>query len=143
MNIHQDLFDSWARKIKEEDLSGSGMIGLGELYDLLKELPKDAPVGVEYMDEPFWAGDLISYRGFYEDLSFDVEGCTSVEDVLEQIDDYLSGESYEGYKGGEYYAHRGTLVWVSQYGYCSGLGVTGVELVGSVALLRTVDTNDR
>ena len=139
----QELFDMMARQAKNAELNGNGMIVLGELYNQLLEMPAEAILAVEFYGVPICAGDLFSYRGYYEDLSFDLEGQTTVTEVLERIDDLLAGESYEGYKGGEYYAHYNTLVWVSQYGDNSGIGVSGVELVGDKVFLTTVDTNDR
>lgn len=139
----QELFNMMVKQAKNEGLSGFGIIWLGDLYSQLAEMPAEAPVAVEYYRDTVWAGELSSYRGYYEDLSFDLGGRTLVSDVLEQIDNYLGGESYEGYKGGEYYAHDATLVWVSEYGNASGIGVTGAELRDGTVFLATVDTNDR
>ena len=136
----QDLFNIFAAQAKNEELNGNGMIGLGKLYTQLLEMPEGAEIAVEYRGAPVWAGGLASYRGYYEDLSFDLDGQTTVEETLSVIEDYLGGQFYEGYKGGEYYAHYNTLVWVSPYGDCSGVGVTGIELVGDKVFLTTVDT---
>lgn len=138
----ENLFNIFAAKAKAEELDWTDMIGLGELYSQLLGMPEQAQVVVEYYGVPVWAGYLSSYRGYYEDLSFDLDGQTTVAEVLDQIVDLLDGESYEGYKGGEYCAHYDTLVWASQYADCSGVGVTGVELIGDRVYLTTVDTND-
>lgn len=138
----QELFNIMAKQAKNEELNGNGMMVLGDLYNRLLEMPEEAPVAVIYAGVPIWAGGLDSYRGYYEDLSFDLDGQTTVRDTLDRIEDLLAGESYEGYKGGTYYAGYQTLVWVSQYGECSGIGVSGVELDGDKVFLTTVDTYD-
>lgn len=138
----QELFNIMAKQAKEAELNGNGMMVLGDLYNRLLEMPEEAPVAVMYRGVPVWAGGLDSYRGYYEDLSFDLDGQTTVKEVLERIEDLLAGEPYEGYKGGTYYAGYNTLVWVSAYGGCSGIGVTGAELDGDKVFLTTVDTDD-
>lgn len=138
----QELINIMAKQAKEASLDGNGMMVLGDLYNRLLEMPEEAPVAVVYGGVPIWAGGLDSYRGYYEDLSFDLDGQATVKETLERIEDLLAGEPYEGYKGGTYYAGYDTLVWVSQYGEASGIGVSGAELDGDKVFLTTVKTGD-
>lgn len=48
------------------------------------------------------------------------------------------GETFEGYKGGQFTMHRGTDVWASEYGECSQLLVSSLEILpGRVDLFTT------
>lgn len=52
--------------------------------------------------------------------------------------DLADGATFEGYKGGQFEMDGGSDLWVSQYGNCDRLRVSGVEsLPGRVDLLTT------
>lgn len=73
---------------------------------------------------------LDSYRGYYEDLAFDVcieNGTdTSVEALLDELRASI-GMIFEGYKGGEYRAHKDSVLWISRYGSCDNIAITGIK----------------
>uniref|UniRef100_UPI003F496201 hypothetical protein n=1 Tax=Streptomyces sp. CA-141956 TaxID=3240051 RepID=UPI003F496201 len=56
-----------------------------------------------------------SYRGFYEDLAFEPATDVRVTDMLADARDAL-GETFEGWKGGEYKMRRGTDCWLAHEG---------------------------
>lgn len=59
-----------------------------------------------------------SYRGYYDDLAFELgEGCMCSKDLL-SLCKSLIGKKFEGYRGGTYKMKRGTLLWVANYGDC-------------------------
>lgn len=68
-----------------------------------------------------------SYRGYYEDLAFEITGPTSVGDMLAAARSAL-GATYQGWKGGDYEMSRYTEVWlVQEEGDCG-------ETLGAVLL---------
>jgi hypothetical protein len=74
--------------------------------------------------------ELDSYRGYYDELAvgFDIGGMGVQEFLIALIDAH--GQTFYGYKGGDYIMHASTPVWVSNYGMCSDRIITGIEIVG-------------
>ncbi|KQX43526.1 hypothetical protein ASD97_25985 [Streptomyces sp. Root63] len=60
-----------------------------------------------------------SYRGFYRDLAFEPARNVRVEDMLADARSAL-GETFEGWKGGDYTMGRYTECWLSIEGESSG-----------------------
>ena len=109
-----------------------------------------------------------SYRGYYSDLAIELDSymdnpgydpsltyswdeprsykairmpqnhVTTVGPLLKNLSDAV-GQTFEGYKGGDYRMSRLTPMWVSNYGDAAGLMVTGVEMVGSVVVITTAN----
>lgn len=79
---------------------------LGALIEVLKRLPADLPVGL---------GRAHSYRGYYDQLSFEpMEGVTAAQALAEA--QAAVGRTFTGYKGGEYTMDEHTDCWVSPWG---------------------------
>lgn len=55
-----------------------------------------------------------SYRGYYEDLAFEVTGPTTVQAMLDAARHAL-GATFQGYKGGDYRMADWTSVWLVQH----------------------------
>ena len=83
-------------------------LSLGDMIDLLKQLPSDALV--QNLQNPH------SYRGYYEELAFVPESdyCTAGE--LLELAKSCVGKTYYGWKGGEFKMSLLTPVWVAQVG---------------------------
>lgn len=108
------------------------------IEELISEIKEKAPsartveaVCVEPLDgdkRPIgWAGEVMSYRGYYDELAIDIEAeprtsCELVGDLQDAI-----GKTFTGYKGGEYEMCKHTPVWVSRYGQCDQYAVIGVR----------------
>jgi hypothetical protein len=108
----------WMRERAETQMT------LGKLIDALAALPQDTQV--ERL------GDEHSYRGYYSDLAFErFEGTIPASELLATCRRAL-GKRYEGYKGGDYYMHEGTPVWIADYGRC-GLKIMALNADGSYA----------
>lgn len=84
--------------------------------------------------------DLDSYRGYYDQIAV-TPGHSTVGAVLERCREALAGETFQGYKGGEYTMDEHTAVWYAEYGHTSGLGVVGVTVGGSRARFHVVDVS--
>ncbi len=67
-----------------------------------------------------------SYRGYYTDLAFEPEEDTTVREMLACAKSAL-GQTYSGYKGGDYTMSGYTDVWLAFHGF------TG-ETIGPVLL---------
>ena len=56
-----------------------------------------------------------SYRGYYEDVAFAPAENVTVGHMLEHARAAL-GQTFTGYKGGEYLCRQYTDCWIAQYG---------------------------
>jgi hypothetical protein len=119
------------------DAIGQGCITLGHLTDLIAALPAETAVQLHGKS----VTGIASYRGYYERLALGW-GDRSDEEVYPTAGDVsallrsANGETYYGYKGGEFRMDRSTLVHAAHYGDCGDM-VTGVELRDGVARLTT------
>lgn len=85
---------------------------LGELIEQLERLPPDMIFG-DGFDEAF------SYRGFYDQLAFSPANNTRA-DMMLAIAKGAVGQTYTGYKGGEYTMLEHTPVNIAEWGSYGG-----------------------
>ena len=114
-------------------------MNLGELIDALAECPAEylriaAPM-------PLTPRSVSSYRGYYEDLAIEyVEGYGEKM----RLDHFLTtlrsavGETFEGYKGGDFVMGKNTPLWASEYG-CCGPAIVAVVVTPLKVVLATKD----
>jgi hypothetical protein len=81
---------------------------LGELIAVLEKADQEyiAPLGF---------GEPHSYRGYYERLAFAPEKNVSVASMLAHAKSAL-GQTFMGYKGGEYTMHEDTICHIAKWG---------------------------
>ena len=84
------------------------MCTLKELIDWLESKPADAVV-------PHGFGYPMSFRGSYYELAFDPADNAKISDMLYYAKSAM-GNTFEGYKGGEYTMGEDTPCWISPYG---------------------------
>jgi len=85
------------------------------LGELIKTLEQADPT----MVVPHGFGSPHSYRGYYEDVAFSPAANVSVASMLEHARSAL-GQTFTGYKGGEYTMGDWTDCWISEYSTASG-----------------------
>lgn len=86
------------------------LMWLGDLIDELKK--HDPKLRVRHgFSNPH------SYRGYYDRLAFEPTANISVEQMLAEAERAV-GETYEGYKGGDFKMDRLTDVYVANWGEC-------------------------
>lgn len=136
----QTLFNNFAAAAKADALSDKPIITLGELTAKLEAFDGSLELAVQYGNTMLAYDEVGSYRGYYTDLAIEprAEVTGTVADALADLHD-ANGETFTGYKGGDYYMNNRTLVWVAHYGEASGIGVTGVELVDGVVVITSAD----
>lgn len=93
------------------DHYGAGVV-LGDIIDAFAKLDPNAilPIGL---------GEPHSYRGDYMDLAFEAVTDAKVSDVLDILRACV-GETFEGYKGGDYRMDRSSWCWIAMHGYSGG-----------------------
>jgi len=83
-----------------------------------------------------------SYRGYYADLAFSAHmgsAQTTVSALLKMCESAL-GETYTGYKGGEFIMNEDAPLWVAQYGSC-GEAMMRVSKNGGVFEIHCQDVD--
>lgn len=91
-------------------------MNLGDLIDKLEAvIDKDIPIFFQFGH--IAPGYFLSYRGSYEELALWVKerGAVSCEDFLSECKSTL-GDTFEGYKGGEFLMTRETPIHIADYG---------------------------
>ena len=85
-------------------------MNLGQLIQRLRQEPSDkiVPLG-------FYSAN--SYRGYYEDLAFAPARNVTVGEMLRAAEE-ANGETYHGWKGGDYVMDLDSTVWLAEQGHC-------------------------
>lgn len=113
-----------------------GQLGIGELAALLRATTLDKVVIADTPNGPVTVSpDVMSYRGYYDQLAIEPDGQTTAGDLATALSEAI-GESFQGYKGGDYSMSRNTPVWLSHYGDASGYAVTGVVEAEDAVILN-------
>ena len=67
-----------------------------------------------------------SYRGSYYELAFELgNGTRTAESLLNECLNILDTEM-TGYKGGEFVMHEGVNIYISDYGFASGMQLIAI-----------------
>lgn len=81
-----------------------------------------------------------SWRGIYAELAlefgFEDRKAMSLSEFISMLR-RADGETFTGYKGGEYRMSRSTPVWVANYGNSGNTGVIGVRDEGYEVVIET------
>lgn len=134
----QALFDVISRSAKQT--RSSYHLTLGKLIAALESAPQDAVVRLDGGGFP--AGPH-SYRGYYEDLSFEpADGEPPAVAAFLSTCRGVHGRTLTGYKGGDFLMGDDAVLWVAEYGRSSGLAMTGVSLDKGVFTIATKHVED-
>jgi hypothetical protein len=102
-----------------------GTMSLGTLIDALTHRPRDEEVRFDfgYMVPQ----GLGSYRGYYYHLAlgYKENATVRVADLLKELRAAV-GQTFEGYKGGDFTMSRDTPIWVANYSECPGTTIVGL-----------------
>jgi hypothetical protein len=82
---------------------------LGELLATLRAMPLEKEIPIFYSAH--------SYRGYYCDLAFGKQRQGTVKEALEYYSTII-GETFQGYKGGDFTMGKSTPLWLAKWGYC-------------------------
>jgi hypothetical protein len=108
---------------------------LGALIKELEQLAPETPVILSDA-EGSYPGRAISYRGYYSDLCFvPTSDHTTVGTLLATARTAL-GDTFEGYKGGDYVMEANTPLWIDEYGCANGRAVMGLAMINGTAVLQ-------
>lgn len=126
----QKFFDAMAESDRVK--RGSYHVTLGDLIKGLAGLDQAAPITD---GDGRGLGDFDSYRGYYADLAIEpADAVGTVGDLLAKARAAL-GETFTGYKGGDFTMGEEAPLWIASYGCCGpalvsiSVGPEGVRLV--------------
>lgn len=105
---------------------GMGNMTIGEMLSVLKRKDQELDVMLDFVH--FRPDGCHSYRGYYEDLAigYKAGGDMKVWQLVKLLDD-ASGQTFTGYKGGEYSMSSDTPVWVANHNEAGGTGIVDIQ----------------
>lgn len=98
---------------------------LGKLIKELEGCDPSAPI--RFSDDRQFPGDAISYRGYYCDLAFEPTAEPSTAGQMLNECKQALGQTFVGYKGGNYMMGEDTPLWIASYGEASSRAIMGLE----------------
>lgn len=110
---------------------------LGEIADALKAASHDLSVRFDFCG--LKPTDLDSWRGDYSMIAFGwtKEGEFPKAGELAKKCSAAIGQTFQGYKGGDFTMSSDTPVWVSNYGYSNDTAVVGVRVEMFEVIIET------
>lgn len=106
---------------------------LGALIEALEKMPLNNSVVFDQGGSPF---EFNSYRGYYADLALDSKSALiTVGELLGKAKDAL-GNTFEGYKGGDFIMGPETPLWSAPWG-STGRAIINFSIDGSIVTLHT------
>ena len=100
----QDFIDALMAQSRVQ--RSQSQMTLGRFILELEQLPQDKEI--ENVCEPH------SYRGHYSDLALEKgSGTRTVASLIEQLKNECLGQTFTGYKGGDFYMGEDTPLWIS------------------------------
>ena len=122
-------------------LSYHGTTTLGNLINGIKQAPDDADVMFDFAHTI--PDGVRSWRGDYSQLAIgwkpqqagDFPNAKLMSEILEMA----NGNTYEGYKGGDFKMDLSTPIWIDNYGEYTSTAIVGLQLHGDSRLI--IQTN--
>lgn len=135
----QAVVDARLAKQRADEFAKSEQLSLGELALKLEAIEdKTKPVVFDFGDAV--PTGLDSWRGIYAELSFHYAQAEpkSVAEIIEMLTS-ANGETFTGYKGGDFMMSRRTPIWVGNWGEASVPGYKGSEEYTTVGVVGVLD----
>lgn len=116
---------------------------LGDLINAIESLNRQSPNGqektVHFDFAYFFPSGISSWRGAYEELALTYSNsgeALTVSKFIQLLKDAV-GQTFTGYKGGEFVMTESTPVWVSNPSEACHTAVFGVRDAGWVIVIET------
>lgn len=130
---YQKLFDALA--MAGTEARKPYHLSLGALRDVCEANPKM----IVRTEGGEGLGREHSYRGYYNELSFEPDAPRKASEVLKACRRALE-DTYTGYKGGDYRYDEDTSIWLAHHG-CTGSAITGAKIEGNEIVLSIRDSD--
>jgi hypothetical protein len=93
------------------------------LGEIIERLEKEDPSRILKIG---W-GEPGSYRGYYQDVAFEPANNVTIGSMLENAKSAL-GQTFCGYKGGDFKMNEYTDCWIAEYGRSNGAQISDLLL---------------
>ncbi len=130
----KSLIDAFGEAARQE--RSKYQMTISDAIQALRNFHSDAPCRYEDGGEP---GEAMSYRGYYSDLAFADRNQISpatAGDVLAALR-IAEGQTFHGYKGGDFLMGSDTVIWRSAYGDASGMAWMDIEPEAGACVIKT------
>jgi hypothetical protein len=135
-----DTIQKAVQGMRSDRFSKSDQLSLGEIVLMLDAIDgKNARVCLLIDDTIKTPVNLDSWRGSYNELAIDYDDSVkgmSFKKFHKMMNDAI-GETFTGYKGGEYTMNRQTPVWAAHYGESGKDGVCKITKEGNKVIIKT------
>lgn len=124
----QTMIYRQVRVMRKAAFDKSGQLTIGQLIERLKQV-KDKSAYVRFNFGHMRPKQIESWRGSYSELAIGY----SEEGEKESVSDFIGrlkkciGETFCGYKGGNYIMSENTPIWVANHGEAGDTAVFGVS----------------
>lgn len=136
----QSILTNAVQAQRAEEMKTSPQLVLGELI-LKLEAIENKKLPVIFDDGKYHPVSVDSWRGSYCELAIEYSGegaRLKLADFLKILKDTI-GETFTGYKGGDYVMGKTTPVWVANYGDSSGFKRDGDKCYQAVIDVSKVE----
>lgn len=100
-------------------------MSLGELIVALRGYDPDFPVYFDFVH--YRPNDIDSYRGYYEQIAIGYgHQDISVSELIKMCEKAI-GQTFYGWKGGEFVMNSSTPLWVANPGESGGTAIVGIR----------------
>jgi len=128
------------KRMRQADLKEFNILNLGQIIEKLKEQDQKETIMFDfggYVPDM----ELDSYRGSYDELCVGYKKQEWNKD--QTVGDFLKacekavGNTYTGYKGGDFTMDEDTPVWVAQYSEATSTGIVDIRYCSHFVLIET------
>lgn len=140
---------------RQIEFENSQQISIGRLIKLIEDAGTKSPTtgkdkGVRFDFCYCFPTSIDSYRGYYDELAigFKIAGYEGNSEVATSADEFLKllkgaiGNTFTGWKGGDFMMTEDTPIWVDNPGNASSTAVMGIEDDGYQIVIRTFYRKD-
>jgi hypothetical protein len=148
MNI-QEYVNNEMKKARDKQMLTSDQLTLGEILGKLKPIlekqkERENESTVKYDFEYLFPTGIDSWRGSYSEIALDFSDYDytknkkpmTVSEFYKLIESAI-GETFEGYKGGDFTMTENTPVWVANYGNSGNTAVIDIVDAGYEVIIIT------
>ena len=140
-NMMQQLFDGMSAQWALE--RSKTMMTLGEMITAISAVDSNLSVVIELPNgERVVPTHLISYRGYYSDLAIEYGKDTMTVGEFGDMLKNAVGETFTGYKGGDFTMSKITPMWVDHYGCASGIVVLDIVVEENKCVIKTIQEDE-
>lgn len=134
----QEIISSQCKSMRQADFNKTSQSTLGE-FILKLEAVEDKTNNIYFEFGGLNPTTFRSYRGYYDELALGFDQESSSMTVQELLDHSKSviGQTFEGYKGGDFTMSKNTPIWAANYSHSSDTMIIDIVDKGWCVEIKT------